>query len=304
MAIISASNANLYDARIKEVVFNNLNAHPEEYTKWCDKRSSKDQYEELALFGELPMPPVLGEYENAAETTFKPGPMRKWTHVQYGYTLIASKIAIEDSRFPVIVQTAGSMGKAMKHRIETQGVYDLNSAFSVYTVGASDTADEYLCQSAHATFTGAGGSSQKNREATDATLGVDSLWTGVNNFATLKDHEGNPVIAIPKTLIIPPALERKAIEILKSSETPFLSTNETNAIRTRDLGYVVSHYMTSTTAWFLVTDEKPIRFYMRRPVTVEPDETIRNQSRSWTITCRLSHAPYDWYQIYGSDGVA
>lgn len=304
MAILSANMANLYDARVKEAVFQYLNLHPEEYTQWCDVRSSKDQYEELALFGELPMPPALGEYENAAETKFVPGPMRKWTHVKYGYTLIASEEAIEDSRFPVIVQTAGSIGKATKHRIETQGVFDLNSAFTVYTVGASDTADETLCAAAHATFTGAGGSSQKNRESTDATLGVDSLWTGVNNFATLKDHEGNPIVAIPKLLVVPPALERKAVEMLQSIETPYLSTNEMNALKTRNLKYVVSHYLTSTTAWFLVTGEKPIRFYMRRPVTVKPDNTIRNDSRSWTVTCRLSHAPYDWYQIYGSDGVA
>jgi len=304
MAILSANMANLYDACISKAFYQYLGRHPEEYTKWCETLGSTKQYEKMSLYGELPMPPLLGEYENAPETSFKPGPVRTWTHVKYGYTLIASEEALEDELFPVIEATAGSMGTAMKHRIETQGAYDLNGAFTVLTVGKSDTADEYLIQRNHATFTGAGGSAQHNAPATDVTLGADSLWAGVNNFSTLKDHEGNPAMAIPKLLIIHSANERVANEILKSIEVPYKSTNETNAIRSKGLNFEIGHYLTSETAWFLVTDKKPIRFYMRRSPSVKPDKTIRNDSRSWTITCRLSHAPYDWYQIYGTDGAA
>jgi len=303
MAIISANMANLFDARINKAFYQYLGMYPEEYNKWCDVMGSKHQYEKVSLYSELPMPAALGEYENAPETTFKQGPVRTWTHVKYGFKLIASEEALEDELFPVIVATAGSMGEAMKHRIETQGAYDLNSAFTVSTVGAANTASETLCATSHATFTGAGGAAQANRPQADVTLGADSLWAGVNNFAGLNDHEGNPVMAIPRKLIIPPALERTAIEILRSTDVPYKSTNEKNAIQTKGLTYEISHYMTATAAWFLVTDKKPIRFYMRRSPSVKPDKNSTNDSRSWVITCRLSHAPYDWYQIYGTDGV-
>jgi len=302
MAILSANMANLFDARISKAFYDYLGLYPEEYTKWCDKQSSTKQYEKVALYGELPMPAVLGEYETSPETSFKSGPVRTWTHVKYGFTLIASQECLEDELFPVVESSAGKMGTAMKHRIETQGAYDLNSAFTVSTVGASDTANETLCATSHATFTGAGGAAQANRPATDVTLGADSLWAGVNNFAGLDDHEGNPVMAIPKRLIIAAANERVAIEILKSIETPYKSTNETNAIRSKGLTYEIGHYLTDPLAWFLVTDQKPIRFYMRRSPTVKPEDIIRSDSRSWTITMRCSHAPYDWYQIYGTDG--
>lgn len=304
MAILSANVAKLYDARISKAFYQDLVQHSEEYSKWCEVMGSKRQYEKVALFGELPMPGVVGEYEDAPETSFKAGPERTWTHVKYGFTLIASQESIEDERFPVIVDTAKSMGTAMRHRIETQGAYDLNNAFTASTVGASDTASETLIATSHATFTGAGGAAQANRPSTDVTLGADSLWAGVDNFQGLKDHEGNPVMAIPKLLIIPPALERTAIEILKSVEVPYKSTNEINAIKTRGLDYVVGHYLTSSTAWYLVTDKKPIRFYMRRAPQVKPEDLIRSDSRTWTITARMSHGPYDWYQIYGTDGAA
>jgi hypothetical protein len=304
MAMLSGNLTNLYDARINKAFYQYLGLYPEEYANWCEQLVSKNKYEKVSLYSELPMPGVLSEYEEVPETHFKEGPVRTWTHVKYGSTLIASEDALEDELFPVIEKTAGSLGTAMRHRIETQGAYDLNNAFTVSTVGPSSTASETLIATSHATFTGAGGSSQANRPTTDVTLGADSLWAGVDNFAGLKDHENNPVRAIPRMLIIPPALERTAIEILKSIETPYKSTNEINAIRTRGLDYTVGHYLSSSTAWFLVTDQKPIRFYMRRAPTVKPDNTIRTDSRSWTITCRFSHAPYDWYQIFGTDGAA
>ncbi len=303
MAILSGNVSNLYDARINKVFYQYLNAHPEEKNRWCEVLGSKNQYEKIGLYGELPMPNELSEYENAPETSFKQGPVRTWTHVKYGFTLIASRESMDDARFPVIEQTAGSMGKSMAHRIETQGAYDLNNSFTVSTVGPSDTASETLCATSHATFTGAGGSAQQNRPSTDVTLGADSLWAAVNNFSGLKDHENNPVRVMPKLLIIPPALERTAIEILKSIETPYKSTNEVNAIRTRGLDYFIGHYLTSTTAWWVVGEDKPVRFYMRQEPDVVSEVTARNGSKMWTITCRLSHAPYDWYQIYGTDGV-
>ncbi|MFA7257679.1 MAG: hypothetical protein WC047_08910, partial [Kiritimatiellales bacterium] len=243
MAILSANMANLFDARINKAFYDYLGKYPEEYTKWCETMGSTKQYEKVSLYGELPMPAALGEYENAPETSFKQGPARTWTHVKYGFTLIASEECLEDELFPVVESAAGKMGTAMKHRIETQGAYDLNNAFvTVNTVGASDTADETLIATSHATFTGAGGAAQANRPSTDVTLGSDSLWAGVTNFAGLKDHEGNPIMAIPKLLVIPAALERTAIEILRSADAPYKSTFETNAIRVKGLDYVIGHY--------------------------------------------------------------
>ncbi|MDD5485946.1 MAG: Mu-like prophage major head subunit gpT family protein [Dehalococcoidales bacterium] len=302
MAVTSGNYGNLYDARINKVYYNYLYRHPEEFTQWCERLSSKSQYEKRALYGEMPMPTEVGEYENAPEVEFVEGPVRTWTHKKYASTLIASRESLDDERFPVIEGMAGSLGKASNLRYETQGAYDLNNSFTVSTVGASDTADETLCDTSHATFSGAGGSAQANRPTTDVTLGADSLWAGVNNFNGLKDHEGNPVLIKPTKVIVPPALERTIIEILKSVETPYKATNEINAIRTRGLSYFIAHYLDSSTAWWIIGDEKPIIFFERQAPDVVPETTGRNSSKEWTVSFRISHAPYDWYQIYGTDG--
>jgi len=302
MAIISANMEKLFDARIGKAFFDYLKMYGDEYKAWCDVLSSSKQYERDAMFGEVPMPDEVGEYENTPETSFPQGPQRTWTHKKYGFTVIASEECIEDELFPVVVKTAGAMGKAMAHRLNTQGAYDLNMAFTENTVGASDTADETLCATSHASF--GDGAAQSNNPSPDITLDVDSLWAGINNFSGLNDREGNPIMQIPQTLIIHPNNERVAIEVLESAQAPYLTTNELNAVRKKGLKYEVGHYLTSTTAWFIITNEKPIRYYMRRKPTVKAESTIRNDSRSWTMTARLSHGPFDWYGIYGTDGVA
>lgn len=307
MAILSANMTNLYDARIRKAFYQYLEMFPDERSAWCEELTSKDQYEKVSLYSELPMPGQVGEYENIPEVHFYQGPVRTWTHVKYAAKIIASRESIDDEKFPVIIQSAQSLGQVTKYRIETQGAYDLNNAFTVSTVGKSNTADETLCATSHATFTGAAGAAQANRPTADITLGADSLWAAIENFAGLDDHQGNPIMCIPSTLIIHPANERTAIEILKSIEVPYKSTNEINAIRltqqARGLSYKLGHFLSSTTAWFVTTDKKPIRFYMRQYPDVERDETITNQSLTWVVSCRLSHGPYDWYQIYGTDGV-
>lgn len=302
MALISAQYANLMDANINKAFSDYFKLHPEEYKEWCDVQKSSKQYEQDAMFGEMKMPGVLGEYENAPESDFAQGPKRTWTHVKYGFKVTASEELIEDERFPVVVKAAGKMGIAMKHRLNVAGAYDLNNSFTVSTVGSADTASETLCATSHASF--GDGAAQANRPTTDVTLGVDSFWAGVTNFHGLKDREDNPIMKIPKKLIIPAALERRAIEMLESKDVPYLATNELNAIRKYGMSYVIGHYLTASAAWWITTDEKAIRFYMRRPVTIKAENTITNDSRSWVITTRFSHGPMDWYDIYGTDGVA
>jgi len=304
MAMLSSAVKNLFDARIGQMFYMNLALHPEEFKMWCDVRTSKKQYEKMGEYGELPMPGIVAEYENAPETHFQEGPVRTWTHDKFGFTLLASRECLNDDLFNIVERTSAAMGTAMHHRQETEGAYDLNVAFTVSTVGASDTADETLIATSHATFTGAEGSAQSNRSATDLTLGVDSLWSGIDNFQGLKDRQDNPIRVIPKRLIIPPALERTAIEILQSPGAPYRSTFEDNALKSKGLTYEVGHYLSSSLAWYLVADAKPIIYWQREAPKVEPEDTIRNYSRSWTIFTRLSHGPRTWYGIYGSAGSA
>ena len=47
---------------------------------------------------------------------------------------------------------------------------------------------------------------------------------------------------------------------------------------------VYSHYLISSTAWFLMTDTPPVWFY-RQPVSIEAESRASNQSRAWILVC-------------------
>lgn len=301
MAILQANLPGFLDKRILEAFYDYLKPHEMEFTQWCEMKPSKYHEERVIMAGELPMPGQVDEYEEFPETTRVEGPTKVYTHVKYGFRLLASEELIEDALWPILDQTASAMGTAMHHRMETQGAYDLNNAFTSATINNNT---EYLIQTSHATFSGAGGGTQNNAPSTDVTLGVDSLWAAINNFDALLDREGNPVRKIPQTLVIHGSNERVAIEILESTDVAYKSTNEKNALTKKAIRYVKGHYLSSTTAWYVITDMKPIRFYLRRAPRVKVEDEMKTESRAWQISTRLSHGAWDWMDIYGTDGVA
>jgi len=303
MAMLSSQMSNLLDARVSRYFYQELSTWPKEYPQWCNVMSSENSEERASGATELTMPGEVGEFEQIPEAQFVEGQSKTWTHTKYGFKVTASEELLEDQRHAVLDKTAGAVGRAMAHRIETQGAYDLNSAFTVATIPANGT-DEYLIQTNHAAWTGSGGGTQSNAPSTDVTLGIDAVWAGLNSMATLKDHAGNPAMVIMEKLVIHPNEERTAVEILESDKVAYKSTNETNAVRKKGLRYVIGHYLTASAAWYLLARKSPIDFYFRRKPRVRVVNTATNESRSWIISARLSHGAFDYLGIYGSDGVA
>jgi len=299
--IISANMAKLYDANIS-MVFDKEFKQYDEYKQFVQNKTSSKQFEEVAMFAEIPMPSKVGELENMPQASFVDGPKRKWTHEKYGFELIASKEAIDDELFPVISNTGSAAGVAMRHRLETQGIHGYDYAFTTSTVGASDTASETLCATTHASFTGSGGGDQSNRPATDITLGTDALWAAIDNFSGLEDREGLPIVKIPKRLLTNAANQRVCREILESVNMPYEMNREKNILSDIGITPVYSHYLTSSTAWFLMTDTPPIIFYIRQGVEIEAESRSSNQSRAWTLSMRISHGPRTWEDVYGTTG--
>lgn len=299
--IISPNRAKLFDANISKVFDQEFNQY-DEYKQFVQNLTSKRQFEEVTMVSEVPLPSKVGELEDFPMVEAVAGPTRRWVHEKYGFELIASKEAIDDELFPVIVNTGKAAATAMRHRLEIQGVYDYDMAFTANSVGPYDTPSETLCATSHATFVGAGGATQANRPDTDITLGVDSLWAAIDNFASLTDREGQPIVKIPRKLMTNAVNKRVCKEILDSMNMPYSMNREDNVLKSEGITPVYSHYLISPTAWFLMTDTPPVWFYTRQPVTIEAESRASNQSRAWILSMRISHGPRTWEDVYGSTG--
>jgi hypothetical protein len=77
--------------------------------------------------------------------------------------------------------------------------------------------------------------------------------------ANWRDNANQRMNAKPRRLVIPPSLEPTAVRLLKTELRPGTANNDVNAILSVQGGvpdgYLVWNYLTSSFAWFLLTDQ-------------------------------------------------
>jgi len=107
--------------------------------------------------------------------------------------------------------------------------------------------------------------------STFSNLGVkaltqDSFLEARGNMRKIKGDTGTPLRIVPNLLIVPPALEQTAVDILKKD---FLAGGESNTTK----GYaeiLVADYLTDDKAWYLMDATKPLK-----PLILQKTKEIR-----------------------------
>lgn len=113
-----------------------------------------------------------------------------------------------------------------------------------------------------------------NTFATAADLNESSLYNGMIQIRTgFLDQRGLKMYARGRKLVIPPSLEPTAIRLIHTALRPGTADNDVNAITrvTGGLkdGYLVDDYLTSSFAWFLLTNLKGLLFLERVPFEMD-----------------------------------
>jgi len=104
--------------------------------------------------------------------------------------------------------------------------------------------------------------------AADA-LSATALQTAITNMAKQTDDNGNPLGIIADTLVIPPDLEWKALELVGSNLAPESALNAVNPLRGR-LDVIVSPYLSDTTNWFVFATKSALKpFILQERIPVE-----------------------------------
>ncbi|MBU2249368.1 MAG: Mu-like prophage major head subunit gpT family protein [Gammaproteobacteria bacterium] len=153
----------------------------------------------------------------------------------------------EDNQFPEVVDMQSSLGASATKTINYWAARAFNNGFT--------TAGDWLCSDGMYLFDSA-------RKSVDYSQCWSNLETGALSVATLaaarvnllKRRDGRGLITggiMPEKLLIPPDLEQKAWELLNSSKKPEGAQNEANWLAGK-FGIMVSPYLTSTTAWFVL----------------------------------------------------
>ena len=220
------------------------------------------------------------------------------TEIALGYAI--TRKAIDDNLYKTQFMPSNlGLVESFQQTKEIYGANILNTATTYNSaVGGDGVA---LCSTAHPID----GGTVANTPTTQADLNEASLLNAMIAIRTnFRDQAGLKVFARGRKLIVPPQLEPVAIRLTKTELRPGTADNDVNAIMMTAGGlpesYMVSDFLTSAYAWFLLTNIDGLA-YMER-IKFETDMQVDFVTDNLLVKGyeRYSFGYYNWRSIYGS----
>jgi hypothetical protein len=210
----------------------------------ADMQTNPQKDFQISGLGTMPSKP-----EGTAFTLDEPlvGGTKEYTAPPYGLAIEITYEMWKDDNYGVMRELAAELKRASMLRQEVDAWTLLNNAFSTSIVGF--TASEALCATSH---TGLDGTARANRPSPDIGFSVTGLQDSIVRFENMTDERNNPRVMAPVMALVAPINKFAAREVLGSSGAPYTADNELNALIEEDLSWMVTHYLTTNTYWFLL----------------------------------------------------
>jgi hypothetical protein len=274
---------------------------PSQYDKIFTKHDSKMALERTAEMRYLGLAQLKTE---GGQTAFDNGAGERYvynqehTEIALGYAI--TRKAIDDNLYKT--QFAPSNLGLIESFHQTKEIYGANVLNTATTYSASVGGDgKALCATDHPID----GGTVANRPTVDVELNEATLLNGMISIRTnFKDQAGLKIFARGRRLVVAAANEPVAIRLTKTELRPGTSDNDVNAIMMTagglSEGYMVNDYLTSATAWFLLTNIDGLS-YMER-VSFETDMQVDFVTDNLLVKGyeRYSFGYYNWRSIFGS----
>ena len=272
---------------------------PSQYDKIFTKHESKMALERTADMRFLGLAQLKTE---GGQTAFDNGAGERYIynqeHVEIGLGYAITRKAIDDNLYKS--QFAPSNLGLVESFQQTKEIYGANVLNTSTTYNAAVGGDGKALVASDHPIDGGVISNYATSELNESTL-LNSMIAIRTNF---KDQAGLKVFARGRRLIVPPALEPVAIRLTKTELRPGTADNDVNAIMMTagglPEGYMVNDFLTSATAWFLLTNIDGLS-YMQR-IKFETDMQVDFVTDNLLVKAyeRYSFGYYNWRSIYGS----
>ena len=274
---------------------------PSQYDKIFTKHESRMALERTAEMRYLGLAQLKTEggqtaFDNASGERYVYN--QEHTEIALGYAI--TRKAIDDNLYKT--QFAPSNLGLVESFQQTKEIYGANILNTATTYNASIGGDG---KALIATDHPIDGGTVANKPLVDVELNEATLLNGMISVRTnFKDQAGLKVFARARKLIVPPQLEPVAIRLTKTELRPGTADNDVNAIISTSgglpEGYMVNDFLTSSSAWFLLTNIDGLS-YMER-VKFETDMQVDFVTDNLLVKAyeRYSFGYYNWRSIFGS----
>ncbi len=274
---------------------------PTQWDKIFTKHNSKMALERTADMRYLGLAQLKTE---GGQTSFDNGAGERYVynqeHIEIALGYAITRKAIDDNLYKT--QFHPSNLGLMESFAQTKEIYGANVLNTSTTYSASIGGDGVaLLSTAHPID----GATFANTPTVQQDLNEASLLNGMISIRTnFKDNAGLKVFARGRKLIVPPQLEPIAIRLTKTELRPGTADNDVNAILSTSggipEGYIVNDYLTSSYAWFLLTNIDGMSYMDRIPFETDMQVDFVTDNLLIKGYSRFSFSYYNPRALWGS----
>jgi len=274
--------------------------YEEEHKEIYDVETSERSFEEEQKLSGFSAAPVKNEgeaiaYDNAQEVW-----SARYNHETIAMGFSITEEAVEDNLYDSLsARYTKALARGMAYTKQVKSAYPLNLGFTTYQSGDAVS----LFSTSHVLASGA---TISNEAATAADLNEASLEAAIIQIAAWTDERGLLIAARPQKMIVPPNLQFVAERLLKTQLRVGTTDNDISAIVSMNSvpeGFRVNHYLTSSTAWFLLTDvPNGMKMFERVALQTSSDGDFDTGNLRYKARERYSFGVSDYLGVWGSTG--
>jgi len=299
----SSAFSHLLQPELHEIFFEKYGQYPNEYAEVFNVLSSDRAYEEDGEITGLGQMVQKQEGRSIAYDDPFQGQLKRYAHVPFALGFRVTHELYMDDQYNIIKRMPQALSRSAHQTNEVQAWNVFNNAFSTAYLGLDG---QPLCSVAHPNVSVAAGSGPySNRLSTDADLSVTSLQSAIELMENMTDDRDLNIMVKPRRLVIPVHLKWMARELLNSEYKPGSADNEINSLADEELKYMVGHYLTSTSAWYLLAgnEDHYLRYFWREKLSFDNDDDFDTGDAKFKAYMRFSVGFSGWRGIVGTPGV-
>jgi len=218
-----------------------------------------------------------------------------YSHKEWVKGLKIERKLVDDDLYSIINKRPAQLALVAKRTKEKHGATVFNNAFNTSVFSGGDSLA--LCADAHTRV----GTTSTNDNAGSTALSATSVEATRLLMRAFTDETDNLLTARGDTLLVPPALEEQAWEIVNASGKMDTADNNPNFNKGK-YRVIVWDYLSDSNNWFMI-DSKMCKMYMkwfnRMPVEFNKDKDFDTYVAKWSVYTRYSYGFSDWSFIYG-----
>ena len=304
-----ANFGKLLEPGLRKLFYETFDEVPEEYSKIFHVKNSKKAREVDYGLGSMPIWSEFGkaidknlsgtavtseEMPKVPYVTIPAGLERIYVHKEFAQGFMVERKMVDDEQYGAIEKMPKDLARAGRYKVEMDAISLLTKGFSENGYDGKP-----LFATDHPTLAGGTNSNLITGELNQANL--EKAIIAMRNF---KDEAGKKVVYKADTLIVPPALEFKAIELLNSINQADSELNNVNSLKGK-LKIVVLDFLESDTAWFVMDSARhELNFFWRVRPEFKQAEDFDALVAKYRGYMRYSYGYSDYRGIVGSKGEA